>query len=467
MNSIDPKFLIALKKKYNLYQVVAKTCRDMRRIGHEEWTCKCPFHAEDTSSFRVNKTRYHCFGCHAHGDVISWITKTHKVSFIQAVKLLSHSNIPTIKSEEIEKKVLFSEVDFTDSEKMFALNDKVQQFLTESLKTADKFTKDYLNKRFNIGNSNPFSIGYAPNSEALIKRMMSIGYNVKDLIDAGLVLTDSSGSAYSRLRDRLTFPLFNRAGNILGFSGRIIPRPGVNEKLAKYVNPPNTSIFKRRSFLYGWNTCERNDTVIVVEGYADVIGLYQKGIKNVLACMGTAITKEQANYLQTYFKNVLIMLDGDMPGLLGSLEGMKQFDSSVRVAALLLTNNEDPDSLSSKPNTKQILKSMPVITLKDLKSKELVVTNTNKIQYDKSLLNKLAKPFVDDNQKQGWPHFNVVAWVCQAYPQYADEIKSTLKIMLEDTELGEGGKRLLKENNIKSFLSAWKKPSRDIRQKNK
>ena len=130
---------------------------------------KCPFHAEDTSSFRLIK----------HVTIVSVVTHTvmlflgsqrlTKLASFKQLSLLSHSNIPTIKSEEIEKESSFSEVDFTDSEKMFALNDKVQQFLTESLKTADKFTKDYLNKRFNIGNSNPFSIGYAPNSEALIK----------------------------------------------------------------------------------------------------------------------------------------------------------------------------------------------------------------------------------------------------------------------------------------------------------
>lgn len=460
----DAEFILNLKAQYVLSDVVRETHTNLRNAGGGEWVGQCPFHDEDTASFRVNDERYHCFGCGAHGDIVSWVQINRGLSFAQTIQALTKHDIPDagLKIERKKPKVNVSVYEADEVALAIDINQLAHDFFIGNDKPP------YIDER---GLSECLELGYASvdSNEMLNYLEPEFTRNPKDLMDIGLTIQDSRGNYFPRLRDRITIPLRNPAGHILGFAGRIVPRPE-NESLPKYINPPNTHAFNKRNYLYGWHTFKGKppyDYAILVEGYFDVLSLHANGINNVLAIMGTSIAKGQINYLEATVKRVFTMFDGDMPGLEATFNASKVLiESKFDVQHILLTDGADPDSLCQeyKKKIRDKIKEFPRIKLTDFYGDKLV-TKLLKPEYDRSQLDELIRPYVLDNIKQGLPHYNVVDWVMQAYPQYREEIKETALKMINDVERQPDGKLKLKEVNIKAFIKAWIKPCRYVRKK--
>lgn len=302
----------------------------------------CPFHKEKTPSFSVNtsKQSYHCFGCGTSGDVINFIMDIENLEFMDAVKLLADRcgiEIATDIDEATKKKI-----------------EKIKKY-QEIHKQAARY---YFNYLFNINNSGfkylisrgldertikKFGLGFAPESwNSLRDYLINIGYNENELFDCGLINKSQNGNYYDRFRNRVLFPIFDYRGSVIGFGGRVM-----DDSKPKYLNSPDTIVFNKRYNLYGLNFARKNiidKTLILVEGYMDLISLYQYNIKNVIATLGTAITKEQASLIKRYANNVIVAYDSDDAGIKAALRAidiLKSVDLNIKI--LNLKEYKDPD----------------------------------------------------------------------------------------------------------------------------
>ena len=451
-----------MKASYNLAEVVQET-HPLRFAAGSEYVGTCPFHDEKTPSFRVNKQRFKCFGCGVHGDIISWITRTRGLSFQQAIGSLLKRDVSggNVYPVGPKKEKSSSDYDAQGTKEILDINNAALAGFIR-LSKPDKIAKQYMKSRFTQEQIDRFNITYYGESLEIIS-WLGKDKNDAELLISGLVGQDSLGRLYPRLRDRVIFPLVTKNCNVAGFAGRIVPRKK-NEDYPKYVNPPLTKAYNKSNYLYGWPTFDpTSKTAFLVEGYMDVLALDKCGIKNVFAVGGTTIAQGQINTLETYFKTVYVMFDGDMPGLTAAAKSVDRlFSASFDTKYILLTDNHDPDSLS-KDGDKKIFNTYPIVKITDFMN-DKITTKALKETYDRSTLDSMASKFVLDNIKQGFPHYNVVDWVMQAYPQYAKEIKETTLKMVKDVDSVDG-KLKLKKENVAEFLRAWIKPCREVRKK--
>ena len=270
----------------------------------------CPFHGEKTPSFYVNESKqiYKCFGCGEGGDVINFVMKMENLDFIDAVKVLAQKygiEINTNMDEESKKKL-------EKIKKFQDIHTEAARFYFSNLHTKKNSGYAYLRSR-GLDNKiiKKFGLGYSLASwNSLMDYLTSKGYSNKDLIECGLLAhKKESNKIYDKFRNRVMFPIFDYRGNVIGFGGRVL-----DDSLPKYLNSPDTITFNKRYNLYGLNFSRKeikNKTLILVEGYMDLISLYQYGIKNVVATLGTALTKEQGMLIKRYADNVIISYDSD------------------------------------------------------------------------------------------------------------------------------------------------------------
>jgi DNA primase len=286
-----------IKSKLLLSDIVGKKVRLIKR--GDSFVGLCPFHNEKTPSFSVSNTKglYYCFGCSAYGDAFEFISQTEGLSFKEAVeKLASVTDVELPKNLNITKEdnKLFSTLDLAAN--WFAeKNQGVMGYLKQR-----KISPEIIDK---------FRIGYAPSS-GLKEYLNSSDIEDKILIDVGLI----NKSFYDYFRDRLIFPIYNIAGRVIGFGGRVLN----SEQQPKYLNSPESQLFKKRENLYGLNFAlneiRKKQHIFVVEGYMDVIALHQAGISNTVAPLGTAISAEQIKNLWKFAKEISICMDGDSAG---------------------------------------------------------------------------------------------------------------------------------------------------------
>ncbi|WP_395462808.1 DNA primase [Wolbachia endosymbiont of Cantharis cryptica] len=298
-----------IKSKLLLSDIVGKKVRLIKR--GDSFVGLCPFHHEKTPSFSVSNTRglYHCFGCSAHGDVFEFISQTEGLSFKEAMeKLASVTGVELPKNLNITK----------EDNKLFLALDLAASWFAEK----NQGVEDYLKQRkISPKIIGKFKIGYAPSS-GLKEYLNSSGIENEILTDVGLI----NKSFYDYFRDRLIFPIYNIAGKVIGFGGRALS----SEQQPKYLNSPESQLFRKRENLYGLNFAlseiRKKQHVFVVEGYMDVIALHQAGISNTVAPLGTAISAEQIKNLWRFTKEISICMDGDSAG----------YRAATRVAELAL-----------------------------------------------------------------------------------------------------------------------------------
>jgi DNA primase len=313
----------------------------------------CPFHGEKTPSFNVSADRqmYHCFGCGVGGNVFTFVMEYEKVSFVEAVRSLAEKAgivLPSTTSE--------SDQAASEQEQLYEVCRMAARFFYDSMtETSEgKLALEYFRKvrEFSDDTIRAFGLGYSPNSwDALIKYAHEKSISPEVLEKAGLARKREDGSHYDYFRGRAMFPIFSSTGRVLGFGARKLRED--DPISGKYINSPDTLIYNKSKLLYGIaqskEAIREAENAILVEGYADLISVFQAGIKNAVASSGTALTEEQIVLISRYSKTITIIYDADSAGSKAALRGVDlvlEKDLDVKVAAL--PEGEDPDSFVKK-----------------------------------------------------------------------------------------------------------------------
>jgi DNA primase len=333
------------KARLPIAEVVGRHVRLSRR-GRDLWGC-CPFHNEKTASFHVvpDKGFYHCFGCGQHGNAIDFVMAIEGLDFAQALQRLAElCGLPAPRSR--------SEGASRADQTLYAANQAAARWFAGRLSARDgEEALRYLTGRgLDRAAIERFDLGYAPDERAALKgALLAEGYTEAQLLEAGLiVMPETGGPGYDRFRHRVMFPIADYRGRVVGFGGRAL-----GEARAKYLNTPETPAFRKGELLYGLSLARRaireRGTVIVVEGYMDVIALAQAGFAHAVAPLGTAIGEAQLAQLWQLAEEPLICLDGDAAGLQAGHRlveralPMLQPGKSLRFA--ILPAGQDPDSI--------------------------------------------------------------------------------------------------------------------------
>ena len=300
----------------------------------------CPFHNEKTPSFNVssNKQFYHCFGCGASGDAIKFLTEHDHLTFIEALSKLAQA--ANIEMPDSTKKN-----DTTYN--LFISNKKAADFYNKTLKSNND-ANAYLSKRdINQTMIETFQIGLANDSWDDLTKIFTKDKIIENALEAGLLIK-SNNKIYDRFRNRIMFPIRNSTGNIIGFGGRIFNQ----QDGAKYLNSPETKLFHKSYELYGLyeskKSISQEDKVLIVEGYTDVIGLHNSGIKNCVATLGTAFTKFHFKKIIRYTNNITFCFDGDVAGKSAAWKAINnclpELKDGVQLSLIFLPEGTDPDT---------------------------------------------------------------------------------------------------------------------------
>ena len=346
--AISSAFIDRLLGNVNIIDVIGRRI-PLERRGGAYWA-KCPFHGsgeERTASFKVydQTGTYHCFSCKESGNAIHFVRKFDGLDFTEAVELLASQ--VGMEVPKYEAKI--------DTSNASEINRSALQVFFDQLKS-DKGKKavNYLKDRGISGEiAKTFSIGYATNSKPTLHEKLSSKYEEIDLEESGLFGKNDNGDFYDRFRDRIMFPIRNIKGECIAFGGRLLED---KKDQAKYLNSPETKTYKKKYELYGLYESreinKRPDSLFLVEGYMDVIGLFQSGIKNAVASSGTAFTQEQFRKILNYTNTLYIVFDGDEAGQKASWRAVENalplIREDTRINFIFLESGEDPDSYVRK-----------------------------------------------------------------------------------------------------------------------
>lgn len=342
--NIDKAFIESLRDRISIVDVIGKYI-PLNRKGKEQWGV-CPFHGEKTASFSVNdeKSFYHCFGCGAHGDAITFIMQTQHLSFIEAIeKLCSDAGIPipaaTSAQRERDKK----------SHDLYEILKLATDFYKEALYSSDgKLALEYLKKR---GLSDEiisnFHLCYAPNGNKMLKFLENKKIPLKQILESGLArMSEKTNTPYDYFRDRVLFPITDSRGRIIAFGGRVM-----DDSLPKYLNSPESIIFSKGKNLYGLaqariEAVEKNQ-VIATEGYMDTIAMHKFGFKTAVAPLGTAITEAQIELLWRLSSEPILCFDSDTAGrkagIRAALRVLPILKPAKSLKFCLIEGAKDPD----------------------------------------------------------------------------------------------------------------------------
>lgn len=319
---------------------------ELKQQGRNYQGC-CPFHNEKTPSFSVSPAKgiFKCFGCGKGGDSINFVMEHEKVEFIDALKIAAKKL--NLQVEWQEQKRDFNDQEYKHKESLRIVCGKAAEFFQTCLINS-KVATDYLkNRNFETDLADPFMIGFAPAGNVLLKWVAENQISISLLKEAGLIGTNDVGQPYDFFRDRIMFPICEKNGKVIGFTGRTILE---RKDLAKYLNTNDTDVFSKGKELFGLNiarhTIRNQNRAYIVEGNFDVKRLHNIGITNALAPCGTALTEDQALLLKLYTKNVTLIYDGDKAGRAaidrnGELLVKQQFN----VMVLEMPDGDDPDTL--------------------------------------------------------------------------------------------------------------------------
>ena len=336
-------FIEQVKSSVDIVKVVGEYVR-LRKAGGSRYVGLCPFHNEKTPSFGVHPVHqfYKCFGCGEGGDVLTFVMKIDGLSFFEALKLLAERNgIP------MPKRADYSDPETRQRAPIFQMHEIAEQAFRDHLRgAAGGEARAYLQKRgVDSALADHFGIGYADGSGRFILRILQErNFNAEQLEASGLVGRRDDGSFYDRFRNRLMFPIHNETGKVIGFGGRALDP---NDQ-AKYLNSPETAIYKKSSVLYNLHRAKegirKNDRTLLVEGYMDVIGVWAAGIREVVATCGTALTAQQIKMMKRHSSRMVVNFDPDAAGASAAERSIGLLlDEGVHVRVLELDAELDPD----------------------------------------------------------------------------------------------------------------------------
>lgn len=373
-----------LKERLDIVDIISEYV-NLKRTG-SSFKGLCPFHNEKTPSFSVSRERgyFHCFGCHERGDAISFIMKIENLNYVDALKFLAEKYGMTLEEsytskENIEKR-----------NRLYEINSMAAKFYMRNLLTHD-FPQEYMQKRgLSKRILNKFFLGYAKNDNGLYEYLKSKNVTVEDMLELGLV-SKFSNRIVDKFQDRLIFPILNNKNKVIGFGGRTL-----TDNKIKYLNSPESDIFKKRNNIYGVNIVNKSrnrNKILLVEGYMDVIGLYNKGIDYAVATLGTALTEEQAKIVKRYGNEVYIAYDGDTAGIKATLRAIDIFKNmDVQLAILEFPDNMDPDEYINKYGLKEFENLLKNATNPiDFKLQKLLDLTPNKSEFINEVITFLSE----------------------------------------------------------------------------
>ncbi len=351
--SLPSGFLDELRSRVSLAQVVGrKVSFDARRSnpGKGDYWAPCPFHQEKTASFHLDDRKgfYYCFGCHAKGDALSFVRETENVGFMEAVGILAREAGMTMPAQSPEAQAKSDRRD-----QLFDVMEQAVQFFRLQLNTgAGSLARKTISDRgLSPETVERFELGFAPDSRtALFAHLNGKGISPQAIIEAGLAIApDSTGTPYDRFRGRLMFPIRDSQGRCIAFGGRAL-NPGAR---AKYLNSPETPLFDKGRTLFNFGPAReaagKSGTLIVTEGYMDVIALTQAGFAHSVAPLGTAITETQIALMWRIAPEPIIALDGDTAGQRAAMRlidlALPMLEAGKSLRFCLLPDGMDPDDL--------------------------------------------------------------------------------------------------------------------------
>ena len=361
----------------------------------------CPFHKEKTPSFFVfpDKKIFHCFGCGAGGNVIHFISKIENVGFKESMQILAERaniKLPTTDGSEDSKKLELKE-------KVYEINKIAAEYYHEELyKSSAKAAQEYVKKRKLDNNAlKTYTIGYAPNNSNLYNLLKEKGFKEEEILASELV--NKKGNTFvERFKNRLIFPIQDVRNRYIAFGGRVL-----DNSLPKYINSPENIVYSKARNLYGLNVAKNSklEKLVIVEGYMDVVSLHQRGIENVVASCGTALTEAQGRLLRKYAQKIIISYDSDSAGQAATLRGLEILNNmGCDIRILQMEGAKDPDEYVIKYGNGKFNNLIDnAISLIEFKvkvlKKDLDLNNVNdKIKF----LNEIAKlvSVVDNRMEQ-------------------------------------------------------------------
>ena len=353
----------------------------------------CPFHNEKSPSFSVSpdKQIFHCFGCGVGGNVFTFLTKIEGINFVEAVQTLAERaniQLPTFENNvDKEKEELKA--------KVYKVNEFTAEYYHENLyKPTAKIAQEYVKQRKLTNDTlKSFRIGFSGKFNELYQALKKEGFEDPEILESGLVNKNENGTYIDRYRNRLMFPICDGRGRVIAFGGRVL-----DDSKPKYINSPENIVFSKGRNLFGLNVAKKSEEIkkklLIVEGYMDVISLHQRGIKNVVAPLGTALTQQQGWLLRRTSEQIILSFDSDEAGLnakIRAIDILQNMGCDIRV--LMLEGAKDPDEFIVKYGNARfknaIDKAISIVEFKvRLLKRNLDLNNTSdKIKF----LNEIAK----------------------------------------------------------------------------
>ncbi len=351
----------------------------------------CPFHNEKSPSFSVSpdKQIFHCFGCGVGGNVITFVSQIEGLNFVETVQMLAERanvQLPTLQNNgDTQREIL--------KDKVYKVNEFTAEYYHQNLyKPQAKIAQEYVKKRQLTNETlKSFRIGFSGKFDELYQELKKQGFQEQEILESGLVNKNERGQYIDRYRNRLMFPICDARGRVIAFGGRVL-----DDSKPKYINSPENVVYSKGRHLFGLNVAKKGDTkkILIVEGYMDVISLHQRGITNVVASLGTALTEQQGWLLRKNSEQIILSFDSDEAGIkakLRSIEILQNMGCDLRV--LQLEGAKDPDEYILKYGNMRfqnaVDKAFSVVEFKvKILKKELNLENTNdKIKF----LNEIAK----------------------------------------------------------------------------
>ena len=333
----------------------------LKKAGKSHVAC-CPFHGEKSPSFHISQDKqfYHCFGCGASGNVISFLMEYDRLDFVDTIEELASMyslDVPRDEKGTSQKTAQQYSIDKQKKLDYYELMDQVSQFFRQQLKTHENSKKviEYLKNRGLSGDvARTFGIGYSPNDWQVVKDKFCQNGGRFDkerenqLLDTGVLIKNEKGRIYDRFRDRVMFPIRDRRGRVIGFGGRVL-----DDSTPKYLNSPETPIFHKGLELYGFYEAKQANRdlkrLLVVEGYMDVVALAQHGVSWSVASLGTSTTSEQIQLMFRNTSEIICCYDGDRAGREAAWRTLQnslpQLQDGRQIKFMFLPDGEDPDSM--------------------------------------------------------------------------------------------------------------------------
>jgi DNA primase len=339
MAGIPSEFIDQLLDRIDIVDIISP--RVVLKKAGKDYQALCPFHTENSPSFTVsqNKQFYHCFGCGKHGSAIGFMMEFEGMEFIDSIETLAQMTGMEVPSQGNYKAS-------TKTKNLYEVVENANRYFVNTFNQSEFAQKYITNRGISAETCKVFQIGFAPDSwDGLIKRLVNTGQN--ELMSAGLLAQNDNGKVYDKFRGRVMFPIQDKRSRVIAFGGRAV----MPDQKPKYLNSPETPLFHKGKELYGLNIARKHSkekSIIVVEGYMDVIALHEAGIKNSVATLGTATSEHHIITLLRSYEEIIFCFDGDKAGQEAAWKALvislPVYRDDKNIKFLFLPDNHDPDT---------------------------------------------------------------------------------------------------------------------------